>query len=504
MTIKSAPLLKSILFIPALWLIWGPLSGQPQILPPVEIGSDAAVKAPLLKKQLSFPEEVPADSLPSFIPRKLDLEHIPTPRAGKTLRPLHLFLSGDTSRKADLILNIHPASDHIPLAGFEAGIKKPGGDHSFLDLGTHIQTRFSKSFSLLHNILYQESAADSFASAAIGYEISNFTQSIGLGASLFRDLRTHLRLEGHEQEIGSADYPDLSFGFTHSHNFSWKWIGLENEFIWQEDDQGLAIKFRVPETMLKSADAGIGLMTDLNHVLPAVDLHKRLELAPRLYLELSNVSSITSWSHKELVNDRPWSALPDDIPLSLKPLDLSLRAFKIFQTEGLLQLASLSHNSSFTMDQAILKTLPGGDGTAVFFQDRMVNYTSLDLHFNLWGLMLEQSLGLDLSRLPEENWATLPYSPLFTVTTSFGRSWERFSCGAGIDQHYHIEDDTGNELPSIIDLNLGLEYQLSKDFSLEASLSNLLDHQYRDYGSLPRSGREFSLSLRYLPLRHDP
>lgn len=483
------------------FLIPGFLFAQPQILPSVEIGSDLIIKAPIVKKQLPFPVEVPADSFPSFIPRKLSVEHIPLSPKGKKLRPFHLSLRGDSSYKGSLNLASHPAWYHIPLVRFEGNYAEPQEGYSLLDLGAHIQTRFSQNFTLAHNFFYQEAAANVFASELSYYGISNHYERLNLGATLFSDLRTTFLLEELQPEADSASAAGLSYGFRHSHGFNWKWIGLKNDFLWQDHSRGLSAKLHVPGSGGGKPDLALGVMTDLKRVLPAVEIHKRLELAPRFYLEISHDASLKGWIKKELTGNYPWSTLPDEIPVTLKPLDLSLRAFKIFQAQSFLQLASLSHNSGYLLSQPMLQTLPDGETTAVKFQDLVMNTTSLDLRFNLWGIKLEQSLGLNLSHLPENNWDPLPYLPLLNAKTRLSRTWGRLSCGAGIDQQYHIEDESGNELPTILDLGLDLRYDVCKDISLIASAANLLDHKYQDHGALPERGRTFSLTFRYLPLR---
>lgn len=484
------------LFFPAMLL------AQPQILPSVEIGSDLIIKAPIVKKQLPFPVEVPADSLASFIPREMRIEHTPLAPQWKTMRPFHLWLHGDSSYQGNLCLSMHPAWYHLPLIRIGGSHQDPGGGYNLSELGIHVQTRFSKNFTLSHDVHYQDARVDSSASEILGYELSHSRESLGLGAAQFRDSRTHLVLE----DMISGDEPGngLAYGLRHSHRFFWGWFRLQNEFLWQDDSPGLSVKFHVPVSSGGIPDLDLGAITDFQQVLPAVDIHKRIDAAPGFYLEISNHASLKSWPLKELAKGYPWSALPEEIPITLKPLDLSLQAFKVFQEESFVQRVSLSHNSGYSLDEPTLRIIPGSDETEVFFQDILANTTTLDLSFKLLGLKLEQSFELNLANLPDGDWQRLPYSSLLCAKTRIRRIWGRFACVAGFDQHYLIEDEEGNELSSIMDLGLDLRYDISSEISLTASLSNLLDHKYQNFGNLPEGGRTFSLGLSYLPLNPRP
>ncbi|HPH61910.1 MAG TPA: hypothetical protein PLX72_09720, partial [Candidatus Syntrophosphaera sp.] len=80
----------------AVLLACAPLVAQPQELPSVEIRSDAAVKAPLVKKPLLFPGDNPPDSIPPRIPPVFSLRHKQAAPPRGTIRPFHLELSTGT------------------------------------------------------------------------------------------------------------------------------------------------------------------------------------------------------------------------------------------------------------------------------------------------------------------------------------------------------------------------------------------------------------------------
>jgi len=496
------PASRRAIFLILVCLAWTlALTAQPQILPPVEIGSDTVVKAPLLKKALLFPTEVPSDSLAPLVPRVLEVKHEPPALMQGLIRPLYLNLGMNSSFGAGLHASYYPTLRFMPLLSLDANLGVPDSNRFLTRTDGHLQTRFGPKFSLDHGLVFQNSRGDDFSSSLFGYFLHNELRELKLGPLEFSGFKTRLSLENLDQSATAVSDVKFIPGFEHSHSLSWKKHNLRNGFWLQDDSHALSIQYKVPFISSATPELDLGLMTDFHRLLPAVDIHKRIVLKPNLYLELSNQAKLRGHSYSQLGEIHPWTLLPEGEQFTLVPLDLSLKAYQLFRQEGFLSMLSFSHNASFAYNEPLLGTLENGNQTILSHQKLLANHSALDLRLNLFGLKLNQSLNLDLEHLPGSDWQRRPYSPMFRAVTSTSFAFGDTEISASFDQAYAQEDELGKQLPEILDLSLSLLYPLSRDLRLKASLANIFNTPYRNYGDLPQAGRTLFVSVSYLPLR---
>lgn len=482
-------------------LLASPLFAQPQILPPVEIGSETQVKAPIAKKLLDFPNEAPPDSIPPFGPWSQSLRHESQALRKGRISPLHLDLGMDSTVGTSLRASLYPNWKFLPLLGLDARLAAPGRTRFQTGFGGDLVTNVSKHVILAHSLDFSSAKADSLSSKLLSYALDNRIRSLRLGQVRLENLRTRLTLNRFDQDLGAVPDSYFAFGLDHNHEVSWRGNTLSNEFVVQDDAFGLSVKYQIPLKGSKAPELNVGLMTDLCRLLPAVEIHKRFVFKPDFLLDLSNRPGLRAWDCRTLQNLYPWSALDVKEQLTLSPWDFHLQAWRAWQDKNFVQALGFSHNSSYLFNQPQLSVMDPNGQTKVDYPDLMRNVSSLELRLLAFGLAINQNVQLNLEHLPDSDWIRKPYSPLLIATTSTETKLGDLTLSASLNQQYYTCDETGRFLPDVVDLSLAVAYSVNSDLSISASLSNIFNTPYHELGSLPEQGRTLKISFKYLPLR---
>ncbi len=484
-------------------ILAGPVTllAQPQVLPSVEIGSDEVAKAPLAKKLLTFPLEVEPDSLAPFCPWNVPLWHKSPISPRGYIRPLHYNLGIDSSFGATLQASLYPAWKFLPIASLSGQFGVPGGNRMLSSLSGHLQTRFSPEMLIAEDLFFQDVSADSASSTLYSLALNNSARRLRIGSLAFSDLRTQASYAGMKQESGASSVSERDWGFTHQHTLSWDRYTLFNGFWLQDSAVGFSLRYRVPLPGNILPEASIGLMTDFVHLLPSIDLYKRIILKPDLYLELSNRPAINSWPLDVRKQSQPFSPLHLDDQLTLTPLNLTANAYKVFGSRGAVQWLGFFHNSALHYNKPQLVLPAASQLPAGGFSDLLSNKTGWEIRFKVWDVELEQNLYLNLEHLPESDWRRKSYSPLLAAQTSIQRPLGNMMINADLEQRYFMRDERGQDLSNTIDLSLALNYPINPDLQITARLENIFNTPYHELGGLPERGRTFRIALRYLPLR---
>lgn len=486
----------------AVLLACAPLVAQPQELPSVEIRSDAAVKAPLVKKPLLFPGDNPPDSIPPLIPPVFSLRHKQAAPPRGTIRPFHLELSTGTDFETKLAASFYPASPLIPLLRLDADLWVPGANFTRGTLNAGLQTNFDPQWRLNHLLSWQQARAWNFSSEALSYSLANHHAGAELAGFSFSDLRTGLALESGQQNLSGAASSDFALGLRHSHRLQRQNLQFTNRLVLQDTAFGLSAQYHAPWLQAQLPELKLGLMTDFIHVLPALDFHKRVHLGRGRYLEASNRSEFHNLGFQRLREQYPWTVLPDRERVVMTPLNLSLSGWQAFNNEdGLFYLLGFKQNLRFDYNQPQLYVRDVLGQTWLRQTDILSYRLGAELSLQLWGWEIDQDLKLNLEYLQDDNWRRKPFSPILSARTEARHGFGELGFLATLDQQYWRRDEFDQPLPAVFDLGFGLRLPLRADLNLTASLSNAFNSKSGNFGNLPNPGRTFRIAFLYLPLR---
>ena len=488
------------LILVCVWVCLSSLAAQPRVLPPVEIGSDAQVKAPLIKKPVPLSQDVPTDTIPPQIPPVFSLSHRLPESAARPSQHLHLELITDTSFKTSLTASYNPSWSKLPLLKLNTGIAVPATDFANAWVEASIRTNIPNSFKLDHLLAWQQAQAPDFQTETASYSLYNVYPLVQTGALNISEITTRLALEEMAQSHGGAQTSDFALGLNHSHELRWRELKFTNRLALQDTALGMAAQVRLPWLQRHLPELDLGLMTDFIHVLPAIDLHKRVLLGRGGYLEISNRTERQNSRFRNLRILYPWAVLPLREQIGLTPMNLTLAGWKSWDNEdALFQQAGVQQNLRFSCHQPELHGIDTTGQTSLSWQDILSYRLGGNLRLRLLGCEIEQDLELNLEYLQDQNWLRRPLSPLFKAETRAGYSLGDLDILATLDQQYWRRDGLNQPLPATVDLGLGLEYPVRPNLRLSASLDNIFNSSYHDPGNLPGSSRRFSLKFSYLP-----
>jgi hypothetical protein len=490
--------LSALILLTVSFLLPLKLDAQPQILPSIEIGSDDAIKAPLLAKPVFFPEEAPADSLPSYLPPVFPVRHAWPALSQGSIRPLRMAWGMDTSFRMYVRSSLYPETGSLDLVKLEAEKYAPGRNRVLDLFSLQARTIFGRDIDLNHNLAFLHSSDSHISSTLLHYGAFNKYPLVTVGRVSLRDIRTWLTIEGLTQDTASINASDVALGIRHSHTMSYMGYELRNELLLQNSAFGVETLYRADWAQPWLPELYVGLMTDFIHILPAISAHKRIVLAPDRYVEIANRSTMDSYDMETLTGNHPWTVLPARERVVLRPLDLSVEGWQAFH-DGILKIAGMTQNLSFSYNEPYLKASGPSGQTSLHYTD-ILGYQAKGLvKFKLGELALSQDLRLNLEYLQDENWRRKPYSPLISANTSLDYGIGDIGLKLTFNQSYGIRDANGARLKPVPDLSASLGYPLNGDFSISASLRNIFNVPYPLPGNLPESGRTFSISFHYLP-----
>lgn len=493
------PIRKGFRFLTALLCFFSgvTLAAGPQVLPSVEIGSDTRVLAPLSKKLLSFPEETELDSLPPFTPWETFQSYEQTAIVPGKIRPLALNLAVDTELGSEFNAIAYPSLKFLPRLAFDAGLVVTDTQRRQTRLEGQLQTRLSPGVLLNHYLFYRDTEVDSNTTFLYSYTLDNYVPSLKLASLEFSQLHTRAFIE---RLTDSADSSSVNAGLGLRNEISWNRQRLANQFILQDGAYGLMFLYRLPLTGKLEKLLSLGLMTDFDRLLPALDLFQRFHITPNLYLELLNRPQLRSWQLYQLNDIYPWSSYEDRHKITLMPLDYTLRALVSLPSLPLLKSFGIHHKAQFLYNQPEEKLADSGLLTQLSQVSMLRNLGGVEVDLSLFGATLKQTLDLNLEHLPGNNWRRRAYSPLLAGRTDLNAKIGNFGITIGMNQLYHQKDEFGRSLPDVIDLGLGLQIKITPDLTLKTQLDNLLNKPYPSMGSAPEIGRKFWIAFQYLPL----
>lgn len=476
------------------------LSAQTQKLPPVEISSDVTPKAPLIKKPLLLNFEVPEDSIPFYLPRVYTAKYMLPEIADKELQPLSLNLGmkSDYSAYFDAFLFTH--NSLIPYLDFNSNFYIPGTNRLLKTLQVNTLLDVHPFPESVHNLFYQDTSSDSFSSSLISYNLFVPANDIVYGKISLHQLQTWINVENINQKDNQDTRDDFSLGIRHSNDFSYKNNTFSNSFLFQDSALGINVQYHLNFIPEKYPEIEAGLMTDFNHLLPSVNLHKRWILGPGKQLELANNAEIKSFSLKKLKSDSPWTSVPEKDYISMSPLNLYNFYWIKFKPENRIwDKFGLGQNIKFSYNVPSIYSNPLSDQTYYRYEKVFAYQPQMEFSFKVKKLNCYQNLKLNMEFLPDNNWKRKSYSPLLTANTSITAKYKNLNIITTLEQEYFRYDENYSYLPVILDLSLEALYPIEENLMLSLQLQNIFNTPYQLPGNLPSSGRAFFISLKYRP-----
>lgn len=484
------PLTAAILLLLACAVLYA----QPQILPTVEISSADSVRAPLYRKELTFPSEVPADSLLNYVPSGTPVAYVQPQLSKDYHRVARFCLDLDSSLAGALSGTFYLDRKILPLLAFDARASYPEGDSYTQSFGLYAQTRLGKHWLLSHRLDWLDSEHDGFSSSGLGYSLDHRADSLRAFKLSLNQVVSRFSLGQLTQRLGAWDSDEFGFLLKHSHELSFPSLSLKNALLLQDGTFGLASLYQDAQWPGTATDLRLGLMTDFTHLLPAVELFHRFTLAPDRYLELANRPSLDGTQFNALALTHPFSQVPEDAEIAMTPLNFSLQAWQGFGKVGPLQLLGFSHTARYTYNEPQIFSLPGSQ-TAQAYADILNNVTRLELRLSLGEIKLEQCLELNLEHLPAANWRRKSHSPLLRAATEAWLDLRKLRFALTLEQRYWQTDELGDALPAYANLGLSVSHQLQRGINLKLGLDNLLNTPEYFPGNLPSRGRNAFLAL---------
>lgn len=472
------------------------LMAQPHVLPTVDIRSESLLLAPFPKKPVNFPEEIAPDSLLSQIPPVFSLRHKLPKAIPGTVHPCRLEFDMDTSTRTSLSFSHRPKDRFVSLWRLDGDFGVPATDFYRSSLALGLNVRTGELLPSCYQFAFLRSQTASFTGESYSFSTQKHFDSIDFGAVDFKDLRSRLSLEKAYQSLEEESSSAFAFSYEHSHILRYEKHSFINRFLIQERQVGVALQYRVPWLRNELSRIDLGLITDFHNIMPALDISKRIIFPKGRYLELGNKSEIKAFSRYEVAEKYPWVYLPARPKLEMKPLDLYLRGWKLWD-------GSLLHHAGLGQNLKILYNQPdiyAPEGQALMRQARVLAWEVLgEARLNYKGCEIRQDLILDFEWLNDGSWISKAYTPRWKANTQASYTLKELELWAFLEQRWFSEDENGALLPNVFDLSLGMSLPIFPTLRLSLSLDNLFNTPHPSPGNLPEPGRSLRLGFRWLP-----
>ena len=247
-------------------------------------------------------------------------------------------------------------------------------------------------------------------------------------------------------------------------------------------------------------------MSDMSHILPAVDLFWQHSPSPKWLLSVANVPTLEHYSRSSFLADYHWAGQTNKGRAQMAPLNLQIKLQRslpaLFGSYSYMDNSpqnsvSLGINSSYIYNAEVLiqkqAALP-----YLNLEPKWHNWLQIASLLKFPWFSLNQSLSVNLEHLPHQNHIRAPYSPIFEANTSLRHEQQDFALCLQFNQSYNIKDHQGRSLPEALSLDLGGSYQLFPQIQLKAEILNLLGRPLIVFNGLPVQNQEFRLGVQYL------
>ncbi|MCB5229171.1 MAG: hypothetical protein LHW44_03755 [Candidatus Cloacimonetes bacterium] len=493
----------SVLFI----LLCGMLVAQTSELPVVEIMGDAQVKIPLAKRSsLPFTIITHSDSLGPFFP--VGIPPIPKP-ASPYKKPLKGWFSGRVNTDWNVfaqgsLYNLHRRVPHLRVDLENRFLP----DHfKHMDHQAFASLVFDDTFQPKSRLHYQHSSADQYVANALYLSASHHADSLSDKGITLHQVDTRLWWENTWQRNASERDYHLNPGFWNSHRLQYEDHLVDTHLGSAMGRFAIASAYHVTLRFSGLMKASLGLMSDLHHVLPQIQVHYERPLSPSLLLQAGNYPGMQPLTRSQLMQQYPWGIQPTLGSIPFSPLDMKAQITytlppiwkDIYSHQSPQPLNNITGGirSAYTYNQPVLKE--GNTPIPIISLEPAWNHSlSCNALFRLpWGV-LRQELAFNLNYLPHQGGIRAPYSPRFISQTSFSYQYRKLVANLILDQCYNQKDHQKRNLPEVIDLSLTTQYRYSPALWFEGGLQNILNKAHIQWEGLPTEGRKLYLQAKYI------
>lgn len=496
---------KLLLFI--LLCVCFSLAAKPHVLPSLEVLGEGQVKIPLGPRgALSFEGVEVRDSLPDFIPSTQQIlpmkprEELPTLR-GRFAADLSIAPSFKLSAS---LYHLHPRLEFVRADVYDKFFRK-GFSHQDYMLGAAIQAHDALKINTA--LRYQDASAKGYQSNAFLWGIAFDLDDLLDKNWPLKDIHTSLWWENSSHCHDSLSTKHRHPGIWHHHTISLKDHTVENLFGTSLGRFAALSAYHTPWEYKELKLQKLGLMSDMSHILPVVDVYWQHSPSPKWLLSAANAPTLKHYNRSMFLADYHWAAQTDKGRARMVPLNLQLKLQRAlpslfgsysYQDKSPQNSVSLGIYSSFIYNAEVLIQTQDAALPYLNLEPKWHNRLQIAAMLRFPWFALNQSLSANLEHLPHQNHIRAPYSPIFEADTSLCHERQDYNLYLQFKQSYNCKDHQGRSLPEALSLDLGGSYLLLPQLRLKAEISNLLGRSLIVFNGLPQQNQEFRLGAQYL------
>jgi len=247
----------------------------------------------------------------------------------------------------------------------------------------------------------------------------------------------------------------------------------------------------------------VGLVATKQRLVPEIAFLKRWQLLPDWDMVVSQLPgrTVTDLSHS--LSGQPWQSLPLRHPFAFNPLNLQLSSHNsMFSTPTEKWRLTLSTGAVYWVDKTIW-TQPPASATGKLLPEITAAptletnlTTALEYQTSSW--LYRQNLTLQRGWLAAQDYALLPYFPLFKADTQVSRSWSHWSAFTSFGQSYSTLAEDHAYLRETLDLSAGCSYRWTSNTDISLNILNALNRGSILHILLPQQPVTLQLSLNHL------
>lgn len=485
----------------------GFLTAQPHVLPSLEVLGEAQVKIPLGPRgALSFEGAEVRDSLPDFLP---PTQQILSRQKQEELSKLRgRFAAGlsiaPSFRLCTSLYHLHPKLELV-RADIQDKFYKKGFSHQDYLLGAAYETH--NDHPLAVSLRFQDASANGYQSNAFLFSIAFDLDELKDKGWLLTDMHTRLWWENSSHFHAGQSTKHHQPGFWHNHTVTYNNHTVDNLLGTSLGRFALLSSYHTQTSYKDLKLQKLGLMSDMSHILPAVDIFWQHNPNPRLMLSLANVPTLKHYNRSLLLADYHWAGQTDRGRAQMSPLNLQFKLQRAlpalfgsycYQDNSPQNSISASINSRYIYNAAVLVQGQAEPIPFLSLQPKWHNSLQIASLLKFPAFTLNQSLCANLEHLPHQNHIRAPYSPIFETNTLLSHERQDYALFLQFNQSYNCKDHLGRKLPEALRLDLGGSWNPLPHLSLKAEMLNLLGRSLVVFNGLPVQNQEFRLGVQYL------
>lgn len=470
-----------------LMLLGAALHAQIQVLPDIEVSGESQIKIFLYKKALPYSREsIASDSITAFVPSSLPLLET----AQKDLTPKsfrhYLHLQGDTRWGLDAYYKYHPSLRPVSNANAILSMRFPQKNMHSHHGGLGLDFALKETGTLGLNLKHFDTEMKYLNSQYTMASLASYNDKLDLMSLNIRQLSNEIRGYQIEQDNSGAAFKGSGLGFTHQSLLDFEGFTWGNRLYLYSKEPVLHSFIDVQQDTVDRF--GIHVIYDGYSIYPVPGFHWRYSTSYDQQLSIVNSPETKGNDYYELLEEYRWLSFESSRRNTTIPLNLKIALEDTFPWDNSFYLHRylLANKTKYKVNAPILRDSPNPDVPELYYSDVFSNESGVYLSFGEGKVVFDQAIVLSLSYMPNEDWASEPYSPLLRVESTLVYQSHPFEVGLGLNQHYFALDHHQKSLPELIDLSINAAYNLSLHSQVYLKAENLLNFPKWQFRSLPR------------------